>query len=141
MCTIHDQTPSHDHPNEGHACSDATLVPRPLSDTYDDNWWRQKPTHTGQPDPADSTDVVQLWGHCANFCEETDNSRTDGLTVTEHGPWCRSTSVVFLDGRDPETGSGAHLGLLRLQLTLVLRDLVPREGCRCAQEVPAGVHA
>ena len=32
-------------------------------------------------------------------------------------------------------------GLLRLQLTLVLRDLVPREGCRCAQEVPARVQA
>jgi transposase len=30
----------------------------------------------------------------------------------------------------------SQLGLLRLQLTLVLRDLVSRRGCRCAQEVP-----
>ena len=43
--------------------------------------------------------------------------------------------LAYAEIHDNETG------LLRLQLTLVLRDLVPREGCRCAQEVSAGVQA
>ncbi len=33
------------------------------------------------------------------------------------------------------------MGLLEVQLTPFLWDDVPQEGCRCAQEVPAGVQA
>lgn len=88
--------------------SDA-LVPRPLSDDYEEDGWRHPTTHTGQPDPTDPTDLVQLWGHCADFCYVTDDHRTDGLTVTEHGPWCRSQAMVFTDAHDAGTGRSLHL--------------------------------
>ena len=80
------------------------LVPLPLSDNYDEDWPCRRPTHTGPPDAADPTDLIQAWGHCADFCDVTDDVRTDGLTVTEHGPWCRSQSTVLIDAYDEGTG-------------------------------------
>jgi hypothetical protein len=88
---------------------DVPLVPRPLSDDYDQDFWRRTPTHSGRPDPTDPTDLVQLWGHCAHFCDVTDDVRTDGLTVTEHGPWCRTNVPVFIDAYDAGTGQRLHL--------------------------------
>ncbi len=82
------------------------LVPQPLSDAYASDWRRllAPGTHTGRPDPADPTDTIQLWGHCESFCDAVDAVRTDGLTVAEHGPWCRSLPIASVDVHDVATG-------------------------------------
>jgi hypothetical protein len=85
------------------------LVPQPLSDDYDRRHLFAEPTHDGRPDPADPTDLIQVWGHCADFCAVTDDARTDGLTVAEHGPWCQSRTAAAIDSQDAKTGQ--HLRL------------------------------
>ncbi|WP_156119069.1 hypothetical protein [Modestobacter caceresii] len=59
----------------------------------------------------------------------------------------RHFGLVF-DRHLPESARLPHhpirkgaTGLLSVQLTLDLRDVVPRGGCHCAQEVPARVQA
>lgn len=98
MTTIQDQ-----------AYNDFTPVPTPLSDHYDTRHPILEPRRSGPPDPSDPTDVVQLWGHCADFCNEIDDARTDGLTVTEHGLWCISRATAYTDGRDAESGRRLNL--------------------------------
>jgi hypothetical protein len=85
--------------------SDAPLVPQPLSNEYDPNWHRWSlPARSGRPDPCDHTDLVQLWGHCTDFCDATDDPRTEGLTVAEHrGSWCTSQAIASIDGQDTDT--------------------------------------
>ncbi len=99
MTTIHD-----------HRSQDAiALVPLPLSDDYDHDWYRHPSGRTGPPDPTDPTDLAQVWGHCADFCIATDDVRTDGLTVAEHGLWCTSRGTELIDSRDAETGRRVSL--------------------------------
>jgi hypothetical protein len=60
--------------------------------------------------PADST-TVNVWGHCANFCGD-DRPQTDGLSVTEHGPWCESVFGAAADGHDADGREASLYGTL-----------------------------
>lgn len=107
--------PSADHveqrlPSGPAASAQRGLVPLPLSDDYDHSWPPKPSTHTGTPDPADPSDVVDMWGHCARFCESSDSSQTSGLTVGEHGVWCKSASSIFVTGTDL-VGERADIGV------------------------------
>lgn len=63
------------------------LVPRPLSDDY--------PT-----DPDPTHDTIGMWGYCAEYCMSSDDQRTNGLTVAEHGEWCRSSMTAYIKAAD-----------------------------------------
>lgn len=82
------------------------LVPRPLSDDYTSRTFNR--VMRDEPAPDEPEETIELWGHCADFCESSDSERTNGLAVGEHGLWCRSLSTASVDGKD-EHGERAYV--------------------------------
>jgi len=132
------------------------LVPLPVSDHYARGYTAHVGGRTGQPDPNDPSDTIEVWGHCRPFCSATEGIRTDGLTVGEHGPFCQSQMTAGIDGRDMAGERASiyatvvqayqHGTYLRadlygrhfepeVQLDLVLRGIEPDEGDSDARKV------